>query len=224
MQSGFNLFEAWNIISRIDDGIAKEISFAFLPDCGYLTACPTNTGTGMRGSVMLHLPGLVMTRQIDRVLAAIAKLSFTSRGLYGEGTQASGNFFQISNQVSLGHSEDEIIENINGIIKQIIEQEKQAREVMFSKNRPVLEDRINRSLGILKSARIISSQETVELLSMVRLGSDLGIIKDLDKRRINELFIITQPAHLQKIEGKRLSSEERDVKRAELIRKKLNLS
>jgi protein arginine kinase len=178
----------------------------------------------MRGSVMLHLPGLVMTRQIDRVLAAIAKLSFTSRGLYGEGTQASGNFFQISNQVSLGHSEDEIIENINGIIKQIIEQEKQAREVMFSKNRPVLEDRINRSLGILKSARIISSQETVELLSMVRLGSDLGIIKDLDKRRINELFIITQPAHLQKIEGKRLSSEERDVKRAELIRKKLNLS
>lgn len=223
MQSGFNLFEAWNILNRTDDCLAKELPFAYLADWGYLTACPTNTGTGMRGSVMLHLPALVMTRQCDRVLAAIAKLSFTTRGLYGEGTQASGNFFQISNQVSLGHSEDEIIENINGIIRQIIEQENQAREAMLSKNRSVLEDRINRSLGILKSAHIISSQETIELLSMVRLGADLGIIKDLDRRRINELFIITQPAHLQKIENKKLTAAERDVKRAELIRTRLNL-
>ncbi len=223
MQSGFNLFEAWDILNRIDDCLAKELPFAYLADWGYLTACPTNTGTGMRGSVMLHLPALVMTRQIDRVLAAIAKLSFTTRGLYGEGTQASGNFFQISNQVSLGHSEEEIIDNINGIIRQIIEQENQAREVMLSKNKPVLEDRINRSLGILKSAHIISSQETIELLSMVRLGADLGMVKDIDTRRINELFIITQPAHLQKIENKKLTSAERDVKRAELIRTKLNL-
>ncbi len=112
MQSGFNLFEAWNIINKIDDSLSKELPFAFLPDWGYLTACPTNAGTGMRGSVMLHLPALVMTRAIDRVLAAIAKLSFTTRGLYGEGTQATGNFFQISNQVSMGHGEYEIIENI----------------------------------------------------------------------------------------------------------------
>lgn len=223
MQSGFNLFEAWNIINGIDDELSKLLDYAYLEDLGYLTACPTNTGTGMRGSVMLHLPALVMSRQIERVLAAVAKLSFTTRGLYGEGTQASGNFFQISNQVSLGHSETEIIENINSLIRQIIEQEAQAREIMLAKGRNVLEDRVNRSLGILKSARIITSQETIELLSMVRLGSDLGMVKDIDRRTINELFITTQPAHLQKLENKRLSSQERDLKRAELIRKKLNL-
>jgi protein arginine kinase len=223
MQSGFNLFEARDIINRLDDALAGILDYAYLDDFGYLTACPTNTGTGMRGSVMLHLPALVMSRQIERVLAAIAKLSFTTRGLYGEGTQASGNFFQISNQVSLGHGEDEIIENINGLIRQIIEQETQARQILLSKNKEVLEDRINRSLGILKSARIITSQETIELLSMVRLGSDLGMIKDINRRTINELFIITQPAHLQKLENKKLSSDERDLKRAQLIRKKLNL-
>ena len=221
MQSGFNLLEAWSIINKIDDYLEKELNFAFLADWGYLTACPTNTGTGMRGSVMLHLPALVMTTQINRVLAAISKLSFTTRGLYGEGTQATGNFFQVSNQVSLGHSEDDIIENINGLIRQIIEQENQAREMMLSKSRAVLEDRINRGFGILKSAHIITSQETIELLSMVRLGCDLGMIKDLDRRTINELFITTQPAHLQKLEKKNLSSLERDVKRAELIRNKL---
>jgi protein arginine kinase len=222
MQSGFNIFEAWNIINRIDDELSKILHFAYLPDFGYLTACPTNTGTGMRGSVMLHLPALVMSRQIERVLAAIAKLSFTTRGLYGEGTQASGNFFQVSNQVSLGHSEEEIIENINGLIRQIIEQEAQARDVLLNKSKEVLEDRINRSLGILKNAHIITSQETIELLSMVRLGSDLGMVKDIDRRSINELFITTLPAHLQKLENKKLSSQERDLKRAELIRKKLN--
>jgi len=223
MQSGFNLFEAWNIINRIDDGLSKELKYAHSQEWGYLTACPTNTGTGMRGSVMLHLPGLVMTRQIDRVLAAISKLSFTTRGLYGEGSQASGNFFQISNQVSLGLSEDDILGNINSVIRQIIEQESQARQILLAKNKAFLEDRISRALGILKSAYIISSQETIELLSMVRLGSDLGLLNELDRSKINELFIITLPSHLQKIEGKKLSAEERDVKRAELIRKKLNL-
>jgi protein arginine kinase len=223
MQSGFNLFEAWNIINGIDDSLASQLPLAFLADWGYLTACPTNTGTGMRGSVMLHLPALVMTRQINRVLTAIAKLSFTTRGLYGEGTQATGNFFQISNQVSLGHSEDEIIDNINALIRQIIEQENQAREILSSQNKEMLEDRINRSLGILKAAHIISSQETTELLSMVRLGCDLGMFKDIDRRTINELFIITQPAHLQKLENKKLSVQERDVKRAELIRTKLKV-
>ncbi len=223
MQSGFNLFEAWNIINKIDDCLAKEINFAYLADWGYLTACPTNAGTGMRGSVMLHLPALVMTRAIDRVLAAIAKLSFTTRGLYGEGTQATGNFFQISNQVSLGHSEGEILENINGLIRQIVEQENQARQALLSRNKAALEDRIYRSFGILKSAHIISSQETIELLSLLRLGADLGMFKELDRRVINELFIITQPAHLQKIEGKKTSAAERDVKRAEIARNRLNL-
>lgn len=221
MQSGLNLFETWKIISAFDDSLGQKINFAFLPEWGYLTACPTNTGTGMRGSVMLHLPALVMTKQINKVLAAISKLSFTSRGFYGEGTQASGNFFQISNQVSLGHSEDEIMQNIDGIIRQVIEQEEQARQALLLQNRPMLEDKICRSYGVLRNAHIISSQETAELLSMVRLGIDVGVVKDVDKATMNELFIMIQPAHLQKIEGKKLSAPERDEKRAKLIRSKL---
>ena len=221
MQSGFNLNETWKIINTIDDSLSEQLSFAYLLNWGYLTACPTNTGTGMRGSVMLHLPALVMTKQINKVLAAISKLSFTSRGFYGEGTQASGNFFQISNQVSLGHSEDEIIQNINGLIRQVIEQEEQARQALLLQNRPMLEDKICRSLGVLRSAHIISSQETVELLSMVRLGVDTGIVKDVNRAAINELFIMIQPAHLQKLDGKKLTAPERDEKRAQLIRSKL---
>jgi len=221
LQSGFNLYETWKIINTIDDKLSEKLQFAFLPEWGYLTACPTNTGTGMRGSVMLHLPALVMTKQINKVLAAISKLSFTSRGFYGEGTQASGNFFQISNQVSLGHSDDEIIQNIIGLIRQIIEQEEQARQALLVQNRPMLEDKIWRSFGVLKNAHIVSSQETAELLSMVRLGIDMGIIKDVSRMSINELFITIQPAHLQKADGKKLSSQERDIKRAALIRQKL---
>jgi protein arginine kinase len=170
---------------------------------------------------MLHLPALVMTRQIDRVLAAIAKLSFTTRGLYGEGTQALGNFFQISNQISLGLSEDEILDSLNNLIRQIIEQENQAREVLIAREKALLEDRVSRSFGILNSARIISSQETIELLSMLRLGCDLNLIKSIDRRAVNELFIITQPAHLQKLKDKKLTSQERDLERAQIIREKL---
>jgi len=221
MQSGLNLFEAWNIISRIDDQLSEEIAFAYSSEWGYLTACPTNTGTGMRGSVMLHLPALVMTRQISRVLQAIAKLSFTTRGLYGEGTQAAGNFFQISNQISLGHSEEMVIENINGLIRQIIDQEIQSRNNLITHNRSFLEDKIWRSYGILENARIINSEETIELLSILRLGIDLGIIQNIDRRTINELFILIQPAHLQKIVGTKLTTEERDFKRAQIIRERL---
>ncbi|MFH1338939.1 MAG: protein arginine kinase [Candidatus Omnitrophota bacterium] len=221
MQSGLNLFEGYNIINQIDDSLSDYLSFAFSPEFGYLTACPTNIGTGMRGSVMLHLPALVMSRQINRVLSAVTKLSFTTRGLYGEGTQAAGNFFQVSNQVSLGHSEEEILQNLNGLIRQLIEQEQQSRQALLTQNRSLLEDKIWRSFGVLKSAHIINSQETIELLSMVRLGVDLKIIKDIDRPKVNELFILTQPAHLQKIEGKKLSSQERDLKRAELVRNRL---
>ena len=221
MKSGFDLDDVWQVTNKLDEDLSKLIPFAFSKEWGYLTACPTNTGTGIRGSVMLHLPALVITRQVNRVLDAIAKLSFTTRGLYGEGTQASGNLFQISNQVSLGHTEEEIIGNIKGVIKQIIDQEESARQNLLSKNKFMLEDRIWRSYGAIKNARILTSQETVELLSMVRLGQDLGVIKELEKSLINELFILTQPAHLQKIEGKKLSPQERDVKRADLVRERL---
>jgi len=221
MKSGFDLDDVWQIVNKLDDDLSKKTPFAFSKELGYLTACPTNTGTGMRSSIMLHLPVLVMTRQINRVLDAIAKLSFTTRGLYGEGTQASGNFFQISNQVSLGHKEEEIMDNLKGVIRQVIDQEKTARQNLVSKHRSMLEDKIWRSYGTLKNAHIITSQETVELLSMLRLGQDLEIVKDLERALINELFILTQPAHLQKIEKKKLSPHERDVKRADLIRKNL---
>ncbi|MFH1678939.1 MAG: protein arginine kinase [Candidatus Omnitrophota bacterium] len=221
MQSGLNLFEAYNIINQIDSVLSQHLPYAFSPELGYLTACPTNTGTGIRGSVMLHLPALVMTRQINRVLSAVAKLSFTTRGMYGEGTEAAGNFFQISNQVSLGHSEEEILQNLNGLIRQLIEQEQQARQTLLTDNRALLEDRVWRSYGILKSAHIISSREAIELLSVVRLGVDLKIIKDIDRSTVNELFITTQPAHLQKISKRKLSAQERDLKRAELVRERL---
>ncbi len=222
MQSGFNLDGTWEVINAIDNSLSEQLPYAFLPEWGFLTACPTNTGTAMRGSVMVHLPALVMTRQISKVLNAISKLSFASRGFYGEGTQAIGNFYQISNQVSLGHSELDIIQNINGLIRQIVEQEEQARQALLVQNRLMLEDKICRAWGTLKSARIISSQETIELLSMVRLGLDMGIITDMDPKALNELFIMIQPAHLQKIEGKKLGTAERDTRRARLIREKFD--
>ncbi len=221
MQSGLNLDETWKIINSIDDALSEKLDFAYSMHWGYLTACPTNTGTAMRGSVMLHLPALVMTKQINKVMAAISKLNFASRGFYGEGTQASGNIYQISNQLSMGHGEVEVLQNIKGLIRQVIEQEEQARQALMLQNKPMLEDKIFRSYGILKNAHIISSQETVDLLSMVRLGVDLGVLKDITRKCINELFITIQPAHLQKIGKKKLSASERDAKRANLIRKKL---
>ncbi len=221
LQSGLNLDESWKIIDRVDNNLSRHLDYAFSSQWGYLTACPTNTGTAMRGSVMLHLPALVMTKQISKVLNAITKLSFSARGFYGEGTQARGNFYQISNQVSLGNGETDILQNINGLIRQVIEQEEQARQALILQNKAVLEDKVFRSLGLLKNAYIMSSQETIELLSMVRLGIDLGIVKDVSRAVVNELFITTQPAHLQKIEGKKLTAAARDTKRASLIRQKL---
>ena len=221
MQSGFNLQECWRIANRLGDSLHKRVKFAFNNEWGYLTACPTNTGTGLRASVMLHLPSLVMTKQITRVLQAITKLGMTARGLYGEGTEAEGNFFQISNQTTLGSAEVDIIDNLERIIRQVIGHEENARKTLMKQNRDLLQDKIWRSSGTLKSAHIINTKETLTLLSMVRLGVDMGLLTDIDRRAVNELFILTQPAHLQKIEGKILSSSQRDVKRASLIRRRL---
>ncbi len=221
MQSGFNLQECWRIANRLDDALHKRVKFAFSNEWGYLTACPTNTGTGLRASVMLHLPSLVMTKQITRVLQAITKLGMTARGLYGEGTEAEGNFFQISNQTTLGSAEEDVIDNLERIIRQVIGHEENARKTLMKQNRDLLQDKIWRSSGTLKSAHIINTKETMTLLSMVRLGVDMGLLTDIDRRAVNELFILTQPAHLQKIEGKILSSAQRDVKRASLIRRRL---
>lgn len=221
IQSGFNLQECWRIANRLDDALLKKVKFAFHPEWGYLTTCPTNTGTGLRASVMLHLPALVMTKQISRVIQAISKLGMTARGLYGEGTEAEGNFFQISNQVTMGSPEEDTIDNLERIIRQVIGHEENARKTLMKQNREVLQDKICRANGTLKTAHIINTKEMMGLLSMVRLGVDMGVIADIDRRAVNELFILTQPAHLQKIEGKMLSSTQRDVKRANLIRRRL---
>lgn len=222
MQSGFNLKEAWAIIKRIDEGLNKKLDFAYTGEWGYLTACPTNTGTGLRASVMLHLPGLVMSKQINKVLQAITKLNLTARGFYGEGTEASGNFFQISNQVTLGHSEEDILDNIERIIKQVVGHEQNARKTFFEQDQAKIKDRIWRAFATLRNAHIITSKEATELLSSVRLGVNMGILKEnLCINAVNRIFILIQPAHLQKIGGKLLSPQERDIKRAELIRKEL---
>ncbi|MBL7069765.1 MAG: protein arginine kinase [Candidatus Omnitrophica bacterium] len=221
MQSGFNLTESWRITNEIDTELGARLNYAFSSKLGYLTACPTNVGTGIRASVMLHLPALVLTNQANRVLQTITKLGLTIRGFYGEGTEVQGNFFQISNQVTLGRSEEEIIDGIERVINQIVSREESARKTMFMRSKEKLIDRIWRSYGTLRSAHIISSNETIELLSVIRLGVDMDIIKDITIPVINELFILTQPAHLQKMEKKVLSPQERDLKRAEIIREKL---
>ena len=221
MQSGLNLRDAWSLIDALDDELSETIPYAYSSDWGYLTCCPTNTGTGMRASVMVHLPSLVITKQINKVLHTITRLGLTARGLYGEGTEASGNFFQISNQVALGRAEEEIIENIERILNEVIHQEQTARESLMANNRVQLEDRIWRAFGILRHAQTMSSTEALDLLSAVRLGVDLGLMNGLDRMTVNELFIFCQPAHLQKLEGKALSAKERDTKRAQLIRNRL---
>ncbi len=223
LQSDFNLQDTWKLADRIDEELEQYLDFAVFSDLGYLTCCPTNVGTGLRASCMVHLPALVMTKQVGKIVQAIGKLGMTARGLFGEGTEAYGNFFQISNQVTLGHSEEGIVDNLERIIKQIIEQENAARNSIFANQKLLLEDRISRSLAELKSAKLISSEETLGLLSIIRLGADLGIVKGLDRSMLNNLFIQIQPAHLQKKEGKQLSAEERDAVRAELISKKFNI-
>ena len=220
--SGFNLKEAWRLMNELDDDFSKYLVFSFLPDIGYLTSCPTNLGTGLRASCMLHLPALVLTKRINRMLELLAKLSFTTRGLFGEGTQALGNFFQISNQVSLGFSEEEIIDNLFGVVRQIKEQELRSREIILKRHQYSFEDKAWRSLGILKNCRLISTKEALSHLSMLCTGVDLGIIKGIDRRLVNNLFIIIQPAHLQKMEQKELSEKKRDYIRAAILREKLS--
>ena len=221
LQSGFNLPEAWSMLSQVGDELEKSLRYAYLPEWGYLTACPTNVGTGMRASCMLHLPCLVMTKQINRVLHAITRLGLTARGFYGEGTEATGNFFQLSNQVTLGVSEEDILDNLDRLIKQVIEQEQAARKALLNQSKDALEDRIWRAYGTLKSAHLITSEETVNLLSLVRLGVDLGLIPGVERGRVNRLFIQMQPAHLQKLEGRPLTPSERDSRRARLLRESL---
>jgi len=221
LQSGFNITEAWRIIDELDTELAQYIPFDYSNKYGYLTACPTNTGTGLRASVMLHLSALVLTRQIENVFDATSKLGLTIRGFYGEGTEGIGDFFQISNQVALGVSEMDILDNMERVINKIIDKEEETRKNLVKSKKEEVSDRIFRSYGTLKSARIITSSEAIKLLSTIRLGTDLGVIDDIDVDKLNEVLILTQPAHLQKIFKCEISPSERDIKRADLIREKL---
>lgn len=221
LRSGFAVNSAWERINRLDDAIEAQTPYAFDPRFGYLTACPTNVGTGLRVSVMLHLPALSMTRELQRVFAAAAKIDFIVRGLYGEGTQGHGDFYQLSNQKTLGRAESEILSNLDIVIPQIIRYERKVRNALFNEHRLQVEDRVGRAAGILRNARMISSEETLHLLSQLRLGVNLGLVADLDSSAISRLFIITRPAHLQKFEGRELDAQERDQARAVYIRQHL---
>ncbi len=219
---GFQLSEAWEAGSRIDDIFEKNLNYAFNENRGYLTSCPTNVGTGIRASVMLHLPALVMTQQINRILQAINQVGLVVRGLYGEGSEAVGNLFQLSNQVTLGMSESDIISNLYSVANQIIQQEREARRYLSEHSRTALEDRICRSYGTLLYARTVESKEAAQRLSDVRLGIDLGIIDNVTSFTLNELLVSTQPGYLQQAAGQKLTAEQRDERRARLIREKLS--
>jgi protein arginine kinase len=221
MRSGFILDEAWQEIDRLDDLLEQRVTYAFSEEFGYLTACPTNVGTGMRASVMLHLPALENTKQIEKVFRALQKINLAVRGLYGEGSRASGHFYQISNQVTLGKSESGILNEIQSVIPGIITYERQARTSWLRDNRQGLQDKIARAYGTLCSATMMTSEETMELLSFVRLGINLHLVEDITIPTVNELFIHTQPAHLQKLRGAPLDGEERNAARAHYLRTRL---
>ncbi len=221
IHSGFALQECWRTINALDDAIESHTAFAFDDEFGYLTACPTNVGTGIRVSVMLHLPALRLTREIQKVHQASQKINLAVRGLYGEGSQAMGDFYQISNQITLGSSEQDLIDNLSEVVPNIIGYERRVRELLCRDNKATLDDQIARAVGILTSARSISSEETMHLLSSLRLGINLGLVPDIDIPTVNELFIHTQPSHLQKLHGGPLKTSDRNEARADYLRKRL---
>ncbi|MCH2209994.1 MAG: protein arginine kinase [Fuerstiella sp.] len=221
LQSGYALKECWKTADELDTGIEKSVTYAFDEEFGYLTACPTNVGTGIRVSVMMHLPGLRMTREIQKVNQAAQKINLAVRGLYGEGSQALGDFFQISNQMTLGCPEQELIDNMMEVVPQIVGYERRVRDLLCRENRQALDDKISRARAILTGARSISSDETMHLLSNLRMGINLGIIEDISIGDVNALFVHTQPSHLQKLHGGPLKTAERNAARAGFLRNRL---
>jgi protein arginine kinase len=213
------LHEAWRLADAVDDALESELDFAFDQARGYLTACPTNVGTGLRASTMLHMPALVLTKQAGPVLSALTKVGLAVRGLYGEGTEAHGNIYQISNQITLGRSEEEIINNLSAVTTRLADQEREARSLLRKQSRWHLEDRVGRAYGVLANARILNSQEALQLISDVRLGTEMKMLPDLDHRLLNKLMVFIQPAFLQYTAGKEMKPFERDVHRAAVVRK-----
>jgi len=218
---GLNLEKAWEFMNKLDDEFEKKLRFAFSPRCGYLTACPTNVGTGLRASVMLHLPALVHDHKIGGVISAVGKVGIAVRGPYGENSESKGNLFQISNQVTLGKNENDIVHQLHQIVLRIIEHETKLREALINKEPYQIKNEVGRAYGTLKYAEILSSEEAANLLSTILMGIDLHVFKGIKRSIINELLVDIQPAHLQKICGKKLNNELRDIERAKIIRKRL---
>lgn len=219
---GLQLEEAYKHADLVDDQLEKELAYAFDENFGYLTSCPSNTGTGMRASVMMHLPALTMTKQINRIVPAITRLGLVVRGSYGEGSEALGNIYQISNQTTLGKTEKEILTDLKNITIRLIAHERKSREILLTKSRVALENKLFRSLGTILYARLLQSGEAARCLSDVRLGIDLGIIEDINMSILNELMIFMQPGFLQQYADAELTQEERDTLRAKLFRERLH--
>lgn len=219
IMNGFRLKEVFQLIDRFDTRLGGKLPFAFSPRLGFQTACPTNVGTGMRASAMLHLPALVLREHINQIVQAVGKLGLAVRGLYGEGTEALGNLFQISNQQTLGEKEDVILDRLSKVIAEIVKHEQNARLALLEKNPRMVYDHIGRAYGILANAQTITSKETMNLLSMMSLGIDFGLFDDLTHATVDKLFMDTQPAHLQQNHNnQKLEPEDRDGRRADFIR------
>jgi protein arginine kinase len=221
LRSGFDLTTAYSAIDRLDTELGTHLPFAFHPEFGYLTACPTNAGTGLRASVLIHLPGLVLTKEIGKVLQGLSQVGLTFRGLYGEGSEVVGNFFQLSNQTTLGKSEDDLLEHLGSVVRQVIDYEQQARDVLQTEAPSVIADKVWRAYGLLRHARSLSLEETLNLLSGVRLGAGLNLIQNVSVYTLNKLLIFTQPAHLARQEGRSLTDPELPVSRATHVRRML---
>jgi protein arginine kinase len=221
LRPGLQLRQAWSAIDHLDSELEKKLDYAFNNDLGYMTACPTNLGTGIRVSAMLHLPGLVLGEQINPIVQSVNKLGLAVRGLYGEGTEALGNVFQVSNQMTLGENEITIVERLDKVLSQIIEHEENARQTLLEKQPKIVYNHIGRAYGILANAHSISSKETMNLLSFMRLGVELNLFPGAERALVDELFILTQPAHLQRQLSDKLSAEERDLIRADMLRERL---
>ena len=220
LHSGFDLMGAWEDADSIDDKLSKGIKFSFSSEYGYLTACPTNFGTGLRASILIHLPALVLTKEIQRVIRSVGQLGLAVRGYRGEGTDVVGNLFQISNQTSLGKTEHEIVNNLCSVVNQIIDYEKKAKDILLKEAENQIEDKIWRSLGILKAARVLSTHEFMNLNSAVRFGHYLEMFDKPQLKTLNELMVLVQPGHLQALKGRFVEPAERDVIRAEIVRQR----
>jgi protein arginine kinase len=222
IRSGLQPVDAWRLLERIDSELDRNLHYAFSSDWGFLTACPTNVGTGIRVSVLAHLAGLARMRRATAVLAGISKLGLSVRGFYGEGSAATGSFFQISNQTTLGQSEDDIAYTVERVAGQLVSLEEEARDELVGRDRSRLEDEVHRALGTLRNARLLKADEVMELCSALRLGAALGFVDGVSLGAVNRLLVVTQPGHLMMSHGRSTNGSARDAARADLVRRELS--